>query len=392
MPTVYLGLGANLGEREANVRRALELLAARGVGIRVTSAMIETEPVGGPPGQPVFVNAAAMAETDLSPREMLEAIREVEKSLGRKRPDERWAARPIDVDILLYGDRIIDAPDLTVPHPRIAERGFVLEPLAEIAPGLAVPGTGRTVAELWAAFNAPDRRPRGGRKALKFRSIAIEGPMGVGKTTLAARLAHELGYRLVLEAPEANPFLPLMYKDRRRWAFQAQVAFLLDRYRQLSGLAQGDLFSPGTVADYFFDKDRIFATLNLSREELDLYLRLEEGIAGRLERPDAVVYLRARPDVLLERVRRRGIAYELGDSLPGYLEQICGAYADHFREASAAPVLVVDTDDLDLVRGGEALVALTAALGRLKPGLNYFSPDDGAQRLSAMGGKGTEKQ
>ncbi|HOX05991.1 MAG TPA: 2-amino-4-hydroxy-6-hydroxymethyldihydropteridine diphosphokinase [Planctomycetota bacterium] len=388
MPTVYLGLGANLGDREANVRRALELLAARGVGIRVASAMFETAPIGGPKGQPEFINAAAMAETDLSPRELLAAIMEVEKSLGRKRPAERWAARPIDIDILLYGERVIDAPDLTVPHPRIAERGFVLEPLAEIAPGLAVPGTGRTVAELWAAFNAPARRAGSGRRASPFRHIAVEGPMGVGKTTLAARLAHELGYRLVLEAPEANPFLPLMYKDRRRWAFQAQVSFLLDRYRQLSELAQGDLFAGGTVADYFFDKDRIFAGLNLSPEEFGLYRRLEEGVAGRLERPDAIVYLRASPGVLMERVRRRGIAYELGEDLPAYLERICAAYAEHFRSPAGAPVLVVDTDELDLVRGREQLAALVDALVGLGPGTSFFAPPGGGSPLAAMSAEG----
>jgi deoxyadenosine/deoxycytidine kinase len=196
--------------------------------------------------------------------------------------------------------------------------------------------------------------------------------MGVGKTTLAARLAHDLGYRLVLESPETNPFLPMMYRDRRRWAFHAQVAFLLDRWRQLSALAQGSLFAPGAVADYFFEKDRIFAGINLSVEELVLYLRLEEGMGERLPKPDAIVYLRARLPVLLERVRRRGIAYELGEDLPAYLEKISAAYAEHFRRAERVPVLVVDTGDMDLVRGQGELRAIVEALGRLEPGLNHF--------------------
>lgn len=377
MSTIYLGLGANLGDRELNIRKAVSMLAARGAGIRVTSALIETAPVGGPGGQPMFINAAAMAETELSPRELLAVICEVERELGRKRPAERWSARPIDIDILLYDQRVIDAPDLTIPHPRIAERGFVLEPLAEIAPSLAVPGTGKTVAELWAAFSAPSRKPGAPKRTLPFRHIAVEGPMGVGKTTLAARLAHELGYSLVLEAPEANPFLPLMYKDRRRWAFQTQVCFLLDRYRQLLALSQGDLFSRGWVADYFFDKDRIFAELNLSSEEMGLYRRLEEGISAQLEPPEAVIYLRARPEALIERVRRRGIAYELGGSLGEYLESICTAYAGHFREESRSRVLVVDTDDLDLVRGKDELLSLIDALSKLKPGITHFAAPNG---------------
>ncbi len=372
MPTVYLGLGANLGEREANIRQALEMLAARGVGVRVVSALIETAPVGGPADSPRFLNGAALVETELSPRELLEVCNEVETALGRDRSGGPDAPRPVDLDILVYGQRVIDAPDLTVPHPRIAERGFVLEPLAEIAPGLAVPGTGRTVAELWAAFNAERGQPDRPHPQLPFKHIAVEGPMGVGKTTLAARLAHELGYRLVLESPESNPFLPLMYKDRRRWSFHAQVAFLLDRWRQLSELAQGDLFSPGAVADYFFEKDRIFASINLSVEELVLYLRLEEGMGERLPRPDAVIYLRAALPALLERVRRRGIAYELGEELPAYIERLSSAYAEHFRRPAGGPVLVIDTDHVDLVRGAGELAAILEALGRMGPGLNHL--------------------
>ncbi len=379
MPTVYLGLGANLGDREANIRKALELLAGRGVGVRVVSALIETESVGGPPGEPMFINGAALVETDLSPRELLEVCAEVELALGRDRSAGRWAARTIDLDILVYGQRVIDAPDLTVPHPRIAKRGFVLEPLAEIAPGLGVPGTGKSVAELWAAYNAESSRPAWKPRAIPCRHVAVEGPMGVGKTTLAARLAHELGYRLILESPETNPFLPMMYRDRRRWAFHAQVAFLLDRWRQLSALAQGDLFAPGAVADYFFEKDRIFAGINLSVEELVLYLRLEEGMGERLPRPDAVIYLRASLPALLERVKRRGIGYELGENLHGYLERISQAYAEHFRRPDGAPVLVVDTDDMDLVRGRGELEAIIGALGDLAPGINQFQwpPDAG---------------
>jgi deoxyadenosine/deoxycytidine kinase len=198
--------------------------------------------------------------------------------------------------------------------------------------------------------------------------------MGVGKTSLAARLAHELGYRLVLESPETNPFLPLMYRDRRRWAFHAQVAFLLDRWKQLAALAQGDLFAPGVVADYFFEKDRIFAEINLSEQELELYLRLEEGIAGRLPRPDALVYLRASLPRLVERVRRRGIAYEMSEGLERYLEAISEAYARRFREPAGVPVLAVDTDEMDLSFGGGELGGLIAALRSARPGLTRFEP------------------
>jgi deoxyadenosine/deoxycytidine kinase len=126
------------------------------------------------------------------------------------------------------------------------------------------------------------------------------------------------------------------------------------------------------VADYFFEKDRIFAGINLSVEELVLYLRLEEGMGERLPKPDAVIYLRASLPALLERVRRRGIGYELGEDLGGYLERISAAYAEHFRRQDGPPVLVVDTDEMDLVRGRGELESIIAALGDLTPGANQF--------------------
>jgi len=133
----YLGLGSNLGDRHGNLRKALEMLDAReGIDVAEASSFIETDPVGGPEGQPKFVNAAVAVDTTLSPRELLGACQEVERALGRERgPDEvRWGPRTIDIDILLYGDKVIREPDLRIPHPRMHEREFVLVPLAQIAP------------------------------------------------------------------------------------------------------------------------------------------------------------------------------------------------------------------------------------------------------------------
>jgi 2-amino-4-hydroxy-6-hydroxymethyldihydropteridine diphosphokinase len=143
----YVGLGANLGPREATILRAVDLLAAQpGIEVLELSSLSETEPVGFT-DQPTFVNGAVSLETSLSPRELLDALLRVEHELGRVRSGERWGPRTIDLDLLLYGDEVVDEPGLTVPHPRLLERRFALEPLAELEPGLEIPGRGK-VSEL----------------------------------------------------------------------------------------------------------------------------------------------------------------------------------------------------------------------------------------------------
>lgn len=175
--------------------------------------------------------------------------------------------------------------------------------------------------------------------------IAIEGVIGVGKTTLTRLLAERLGAEKLLEVVEENPFLPLFYQDPARYGFKVQVFFLLSRYKQLLPLAQPALFSRGVVADYLFDKDAIFASLNLSGAEWDLYADLYSHLSPRIPTPDLTVYLRAPLPVLLERIRRRGRPFEQQID-PGYLERLGESYDRHFA-TYPHPLWIVEADQLD---------------------------------------------
>jgi deoxyguanosine kinase len=183
---------------------------------------------------------------------------------------------------------------------------------------------------------------------MDYRYIVVEGPIGVGKTSLSNLLAERFNARRVLEVFEENPFLSSFYSDRAKYAFQTQIFFLLSRFKQQQDLFQQDLFSSVTVSDYLFAKDRIFACLTLDPNELTLYDRVFEELGPRVVKPDLVIYLQARLDVLLHRIKKRGREYERKLDA-GYLEDLVHAYNDFFAHYTDTPLLVVDTSDIDFV-------------------------------------------
>jgi deoxyguanosine kinase len=208
-----------------------------------------------------------------------------------------------------------------------------------------------------------------------FRYIAIEGPIGAGKTALAERLGTRLDATVVLEDAE-NPFLADFYANRPGAALQAQLFYLLSRHRQQTALRQADLFSQTTVSDYLFDKDKIFAYLNLDDNELFIYQRLYELLVRDVPPPDLVLSLQAPTDVLLRRLRARRVDPEQAafDPDPEYLRELNEAYQHFFFHYSATPLLVVETSEFDSGASDEALDNLVKQIRAMGPGTQYYVP------------------
>lgn len=206
----------------------------------------------------------------------------------------------------------------------------------------------------------------------KYRYIVVEGPIGVGKTSLTRKLAETLGAQTLLEQPEENPFLEKFYRDTGRYALPTQMFFLFQRMNQLRDLAQTDLFDARIVSDFLLDKDPIFARLTLDDDELKLYQQLYNHLRPQAAVPDLVIYLQAQPETLIERVRKRGIAIEAGIS-ELYLYRLCESYSRFFYHYDAAPLLTVNTERLNPVGRDEDFSLLINRIDNMRGKREFFN-------------------
>jgi deoxyadenosine/deoxycytidine kinase len=205
------------------------------------------------------------------------------------------------------------------------------------------------------------------------RFIVVEGPIGVGKTSLATRFAESFSGELVLEQVEQNPFLEQFYKSRKTAALPAQLFFLFQRARQLEELRQSDMFAPVRIADFHIAKDRLFAELNLNRDEMDLYDQIADRLDIQAPEPDLVVYLQASVDSLMTRIAERNIPYERMIDR-AYMERLTDAYARYFHRYDESPLLIVNASSIDLVRSEADYEALFQQVSGISGGRHFFNP------------------
>jgi deoxyadenosine/deoxycytidine kinase len=205
------------------------------------------------------------------------------------------------------------------------------------------------------------------------RYIVVEGPIGVGKTSLVQMLGEEFASRVILEKAAENPFLPKFYTNQSSFAFQTQMFFLLSRYQQQRELAQQELFSQSVICDYLFAKDRIFASVNLDDDELTLYQQIYSLLDERIAKPDLVIYLQSPTDVLQQRIRMRGRSYEREISRE-YVEAVNEAYNRYFFSYDESPLLIINTSEVDFVRRPEDFQDLVREIRRMKKGVQFYVP------------------
>lgn len=355
--TFYIALGSNKGNKFQNLQNAIDGIHLLIGNIKIISKVYQS-PAFGFDGEDFF-NCCLVLETSMEPVEVMKTLLAIEKDLGRTRSNSKaYEARSIDLDILLVDDLIIDSEFLKVPHPEMHKRRFVLQPLNDLVPKMEHPIFKKTIAALFEEcddntmlhhINIWLKNPGRQYDFSAYNYIAIEGNIGVGKTSLASKIAKDFNAKLVLERFADNPFLPKFYKDSNRYAFPLEMSFLADRYRQISDdLAQLDLFKDFVVSDYYVVKSLIFSKITLNADEFNLYRKLFHIMYKDIQKPDLYVYLYQNTENLQQNIMKRGREYEqnIGDD---YLTKINSGYIEFLKTQTDLNVKIIDVTNKNFV-------------------------------------------
>lgn len=337
--TVYLGLGSNLGDRKSYIEKAIALIDQI-VGVEVVrrSTIIETIPLG-PSSQGRYLNCVVEIKTSLKPASLLEKTATIESQLDRVH-DQKWAARTIDLDILLFGDEIINTDDLTIPHKQMHLRTFALSGLCELNSQLIHPLLGESISVLKERLNSGDFYVNEDKPKL----ISICGVIGCGKTTLTENIAKITGTSPLYEPYDQNPFLSKVYAGNDDLALDSELFFLISRAEQLSkeSLLAGSVY----ISDYIYDKEPIFANKLLKAEQLELHSQIYPLIAAKVALPTVVVYLKDSAENCLQRIHHRRRPYEQQIKL-SFLESLSEDYDKLIESWKASPIIKIDKSSFD---------------------------------------------
>ena len=342
MITAYIGLGSNLGNRLDNINSALRMLAeVADIEVVHVSELIETNPLA-QTEQPMYLNAVAELRTGLIPDDLLKTLINIETALGRMRL-EKWSSRTIDLDILLYGSEVIDSPHLTIPHPQMHLRSFVLEGLAALNGDFVHPVIKESLNGLANRLNGCDFVHNPDLPQL----VSIAGIIGVGKTTLAKKLSTRLGCQMLPEPYDTNPFLPDVYAGKQELALDSQLYFMTERVEQLNNgvLEKGQTY----ISDYVFEKEPIYSRQTLTPEQLTLYNKIYQSSNSKVVSPVLVIYMTDSPQNCLERIHNRNLSYEQKIELQ-YLENLEAEYNQLFSNWKICPVIRIKTSELDYTK------------------------------------------
>jgi len=354
---IFIGLGSNVGDRLSYLQMAVDTIHYEVGSILKLSSCYET-PAMGFEGDP-FLNACVEVRTSLSAELVLSKLLQIEERHGRKRVDDgQYHARTIDLDILFFDGKIIENELLSVPHPRLEQRLFVLHPMVEIAPDFVHPKLNKTALKL--VEDCTDDSPISKLQDLlknplqtfdfsNYNFIAIEGNIGAGKTSLTHMMAEDFNAKSIFERFADNPFLPKFYEDAQRYAFTLEMSFLADRYQQISDdLAQLDLFKDFIIADYDVFKSLIFSKITLPEDEFLLYRKLFYQVYKDFKRPDLYVYLHQDTEKLQQNIKKRGRTYEK-NLTSEYLDKIHMGYLEFIKNNPQSKVKIIDISARDFV-------------------------------------------
>lgn len=342
LTTAYIGLGSNLGDRRRYIEKALKILGqTSGIKVLRVSRLAETDPIAGI-GRFKYLNAVAQIVTGLKPENLLSEMSRIEAGLGRSRKT-KWSDRTIDLDMLLFGQHVLKNDNLTIPHPQMHLRSFVLEGLQQIAPNLVHPVLREPIVALASRLGGRDFMLDSSRPQL----VSIAGVIGVGKTTLAEKISRLLGVEKIFEPYDKNPFLSQVYAGRKDMALNCQLHFLTSRMTQLAcgALQNGKI----AVSDYIFNQELIYAKHLLNGRQLPIYSSLYRRFAGSVSQPVLVIYLKDSIRNCMDRIRSRNRPYEHVIK-PQFLKDLSEHYERLFSHWNICPLIRISMLKFDCTK------------------------------------------